>query len=571
MSQETIAKVFSRDKFSIPKYQRDYAWSRDNFKDLWEDLNEALELSESSQTKGHFLGTMVVSPNNEDSTKYDIIDGQQRSTTIFMLLYALIDKSEFKQNYRIKYLFDIRNDLKLEVSPQNREFFKELLESSKTNADNMSKKADSKGKQNLAEVYGAILDKVANLDSNKIEKYIQTLNNMIIMWLEEPNAGRAIRTFQSVNDRGVPLNLLDKLKSLLIYYSNTYCNGAENELDSIINETFGDIFRIFLQIDSHKYISNIGNQQFSESDIFRYHLGSIKFNGMDFLGHYRNSNKDSYEKLKVELKKLQKDKLENFIRFYIHDLKRFFTAFLDLLNEIESNAYIFKAFMLEKINPYFYNTLVRLKIKDKLDNEIITLISKADILFFKNNSSCDATAYNLIHSCLEGNEKLKEKIISECKRLRNVRKFIDNFVSNAYNSMSFHYIFFEQNCGDMNADSLKNLVINKKITQEKEHIIPYFLYENEDNKKLKTLGFAKGWKEFESCIDSYGNLLSLENALNSKASNKDLLSKAEVYEDSKIPFVRRFDVANFNKEKLIERNKDIESFLQNEFFSEFLS
>ncbi len=37
MSQETLEKVLSRDKFSIPQYQRDYAWKKKNFEELWED------------------------------------------------------------------------------------------------------------------------------------------------------------------------------------------------------------------------------------------------------------------------------------------------------------------------------------------------------------------------------------------------------------------------------------------------------------------------------------------------------------------------------------------------------
>ncbi len=45
------------------------------------------------------------------------------------------------------------------------------------------------------------------------------------MWLEEQDSGKAIRMFQTVNDRGIPLLILDKLKSLLILYSNKYCKG----------------------------------------------------------------------------------------------------------------------------------------------------------------------------------------------------------------------------------------------------------------------------------------------------------------------------------------------------------
>lgn len=72
MSQETIEKVFSRDKFSIPQYQRDYAWKKENFRDLWEDLKEALDFKHN---QGHFLGTLVVSPNEKSSGNLTLLMG----------------------------------------------------------------------------------------------------------------------------------------------------------------------------------------------------------------------------------------------------------------------------------------------------------------------------------------------------------------------------------------------------------------------------------------------------------------------------------------------------------------
>lgn len=569
MSQETIEKVFSRDRFNIPKYQRDYAWKKENFQDLWEDLKEALNLE---QKQGHFLGTLVVAPNERSSGEFDIIDGQQRITTIFMLLYALVYRSEFSNTYKIKYLLDKRGQLKLET--QNQDFFKELLEAVSKNdiASKMKEKADTQGKQNLCEVYGAILDCMSNLEQQKVEKYLETLLAMVLMWLEEPDSGRAIRTFQSVNDRGVPLELLDKLKSLLIYYSNAYCDGTKG-LDSEINNTFGDISKIFLAIETHQYISNIGNQQFSESDIFRYHAGSIQFDEIEFLGHYRRSSEDTYGTLKKELKKLSKSddariSLESFIVSYIADLKAFYQAFLDLLNEIDSNPHVFKLFLLEKVNPYFYNSLVRLKIKNELDDELITLFAKADILFFKSGSSRDASAYNLINRCLRGKKDLKEEMIKQCKK-SDVKRAIDNLIGYAYGMNAYHYVFFEQNCTDMDIDSLRKQV-KKKITQEKEHIIPWSISENEDEAQAKRLGFDS-LKDLDDHINSFGNLLSLEKTLNSKAIDKDLRGKGAVYAGSELAYIRRFDVENFNKQRLKERNEEAERWLKNEFFKDFLN
>lgn len=179
---------------------------------------------------------------------------------------------------------------------------------------------------------------------------------MVLMWLEEPDPGRAIRTFQSVNDRGVPLLLLDKLKSLLIYYSNTFCNGKMG-LDQFINDHFGEIFKIFAKIKKSNHIFSVGDSNFDEGDIFRYHAGSQKFDGIDFLGHYKTSTADNtYEKLKDKLKEIKKSKskLKSFIQSYVSDLKNFYQAFLDLLSEIDTNPTTFKVMLINKINPFFF-------------------------------------------------------------------------------------------------------------------------------------------------------------------------------------------------------------------------
>ena len=121
----------------------------------------------------------------------------------------------------------------------------------------------------------------------------------------------------------------------------------------------------------------------------------------------------------------------------------------------------------------------------------------------------------------------------------------------------------------MDIAMLKSLIEKKELTQEKEHIIPENILEKEDEVKAKQLGFDD-LEDLDNHIDNYGNLLSLEKSLNAKAKDRDLLEKEQIYQDSKIPFIRQFDTSNFNKKILRERNEELRNWLRNDFFKDFL-
>ncbi len=559
----TIKENFQEEGYSIPNYQRDYAWKEKNFKDLWEDLEEAIGYNKKGQ--GHFIGTMVVAKNEDNKKLYDIIDGQQRTTTIFMLLHVLASKQNEKDKQETrKYLYQ-KGELKLEVAPQNQSFFKTLLEAAeKGDISHCEKDADTEGKQNLFEVLKAILDKVSKLSEEGVNERLEALLKMVLMRLEEPDPGRAIRTFQSVNDRGLPLLLLDKLKSLLIYYSNTFCDGKRG-LDQFINDHFGEIFKIFAKIKKSDHISSVGG--FDEGDIFRYHAGSQRFDGIEFLGHYRTSTDNTYEKLKAELKEIKKSKLESFIQSYVSNLKNFYQAFLDLLSEIDTNPTTLKVMLINRINTLFFNSLIRLKINNELDDETLRLFAKTDIVFFKATRNLASMAYNLINAYLKkGKEGLKSKMIAQYRN--NIGMASLKLVNNASNSSCFHYVFFEKNCQEMGLADLKKLIPGKQFSQEKEHIIPINLLELDNEIEIQKLGFEDK-KDLENYIDTYGNLISLEKSLNRKASDKDLYEKDEIYKSSEIPFNRRFNIKGFNKKALITRNDEMREWLINTFFKDF--
>jgi len=86
MATTKISDFFNGKFFEIPKYQRGYAWEREHIRDLFDDINESIE-----SNSNHYIGTIVLSRDKPNSDKYFVVDGQQRITTISMIIQALID------------------------------------------------------------------------------------------------------------------------------------------------------------------------------------------------------------------------------------------------------------------------------------------------------------------------------------------------------------------------------------------------------------------------------------------------------------------------------------------------
>ncbi|WP_180378953.1 DUF262 domain-containing protein [Campylobacter lanienae] len=148
--QTKVSDVFSSSNlFSIPNYQRDYAWGAHNITELWEDLEEAKALSEdknNSNEMGHFLGTIVLA--KRDDGVYDIIDGQQRATTIYLLRYAL-NALKNNKDRNINIFLDDDDKPRLQVTKQNSDFFAKLLKQAndKQIYDSLEKEAITSGQK----------------------------------------------------------------------------------------------------------------------------------------------------------------------------------------------------------------------------------------------------------------------------------------------------------------------------------------------------------------------------------------------------------------------------------------
>lgn len=572
MAQSTVLKIFTERNFSIPHYQRDYAWNEKNLEDLWEDLLEAHE--NSNDAKGHFLGTIVTAPNPENQAIYDIIDGQQRSTTIFMLRFALNQKTE-NPDFNRNHFFDENNELRLQVARENKDFFRKIIDQAgKPKIDaTLENECKTKAQKNLFNVFKAILKHVSLKTSEEAKGLLKTLNTMIILELEEENPGRAIRLFQTVNDRGVDLGILDKLKALLILYSNKFCDGR---LDEKINENFGELFKTIEKISNSKVASVLSNSAFekeAEKRVFDYHARCYRE-----LGHFKYSADETYSTLKAHLRSMKDEggDIEAWLNDYSLDLLEFTKTFLRLIEETETNIELFKLFFILKINPFLYPSLVRLKMNGILDQECLRLIGQADIIFYKLDSTNDSRAYNL-HQTVHNKEEFKRKIIQDsasCAKGRHkyLKEALEAKINTSYEWLAFNYLFFTYYRQYIDINDCWNILGDKKVFDfiTQEHIVPQ---NADENGTLDQYGFANK-TEFDNLKHTFGNLISLEKYLNSRASDNGPAKKREIYGDSKIPYngvlAASPDFLSFGKDQIIKRNEEVLKWLTEDFFADFL-
>jgi len=238
VDQKTIENLLSdrRADFLIPDYQRPYAWGDEQCQTLWDDIflfsfpnNDKDAFDEKEE---YFLGSIVTYKN--ENGKSEVIDGQQRLTTLMLILRAFYDKfanmqdtnSKLTRNHIEKCIWKtdafgtaVKSDLKIdsEVATDNdKEEFLELLRTGEVKAGSKSQYVRN---------YQFFQCKIDNF-LQEFPSYfpylpVRILNNCILLPIEAESQDTALRIFSTLNDRGLPLSDADIFKAQFYkYYSN---------------------------------------------------------------------------------------------------------------------------------------------------------------------------------------------------------------------------------------------------------------------------------------------------------------------------------------------------------------
>ena len=223
--QKSIYDIFSgENQYVIPPYQRAYSWDIKHCKTLFEDIKQAFY---SEEQEGYFLGNMVFAKNRENRNKLEVIDGQQRLTTLILFIKVLLYfDNDNKALYDAIWIKDRRTDnikqrLQTDIfMEQDFNYFKEVLffDFSSTICNSI-KKDDNPFKQNICYFYNELTDFKQHNNIYLFADFLLDRIYILPIETEDIDADKArknaLQIFETINNRGLNLSSSDILKAEL--------------------------------------------------------------------------------------------------------------------------------------------------------------------------------------------------------------------------------------------------------------------------------------------------------------------------------------------------------------------
>jgi hypothetical protein len=221
-----IEEVF-KDFYEVPQFQREYVWKAEQVEALLADALDALFDENGSATQSeYFIGSIVA---YRDDDVFQLIDGQQRITTLFICLCAFRDRRKHLSDpeswqvletmIRDQYQkMDGTTGLRLRLRPLY-EDAGDVLHSLAKGEPAEQTKALPNSARNMLEAYTTayeFLEEQFGDDFVKLRTFQAHLSKRVrLVRIQTGNVSDALRIFETINDRGVGLNALDLLKNLL--------------------------------------------------------------------------------------------------------------------------------------------------------------------------------------------------------------------------------------------------------------------------------------------------------------------------------------------------------------------
>jgi hypothetical protein len=584
----TVQDLFRDGLFVVPGYQRAYAWEQTQWQDLWEDIREGMRTGTT-----HYLGTVVLmaraEPHRDSEGRslrvFDVVDGQQRLTTLCLLLLAVYDRVREDHDGISRGLWrdfvEHEDGLrKLRLGGLNAEYFDDLV-------------AAVRGKDGWPEAHRST--------NARLRAGVRHLRDLIDGWLTVEGGGvtaldlasfvreqlqvlrfvtdsrtLAIKMFQTVNDRGKELSLLDKTKSFLMFYVTRYlADAAHADVFPAVEKAFGRVF------DNYDTVRDLGEKfgvdylyrpqfRFNEDEFLRhaYHYGysdlSSRFgldNGYEY-GITPERVFDGFLKSACHRLRDRAAELREFVIGWCSDIVAVSDALVRLLEQIPISDQHRRFFQFQSPSASVYPLLIAAQSAGYLDAELLHAIGILDLRVYKvRGTNPMADLYRNAVSRLKTGSRsaILSSVLGYCRSFGADHELDNILRGHVYGQGFTKYVLWTFAVfQDPEVDALDyELFADCQL----EHVLP----QDASTFDSTTFGFESD-EEYEAAKHSLGNLTPLEKRLNQRAQNVPPVGKAMVYADSRIASNRvlgtRIRAAGFKRQTQSERTDEIVRFFK---------
>lgn len=553
-----ISDLLSVNKtYIVPRFQREYSWNREQISELWNDIISNISLDNSNWLhEEYFIGSLVL-VGNDISRSMQIVDGQQRLTTLTILLSALcqqfkiINKDNLAEAIYENYIAGKDDDgnffFKLQNESPN-DFFKATIqhihktpsqpkteedktllsayqqlysETSRDNLKNFSLELDL----NVDSVYETLLKEIRD----------QVVNYLKVIYITVQEEEEAYTIFETLNARGMNLSFVDLIKNQIfkdlktehpIDNAKTKWKEIKETIESRRNTGDLETFIRHWWISRYSYVS--ADKVYKA---FKTKWQEKSINSNDFL---ENLVKD------VELYvKISSPQYDDWSR---QEEKAIFHSLsaLRIFQVTQQRPFILSLFKAKENNLM---TLTDLK-------KTLSFIESFHFLF---NAIC-----SMRPSGIEGSySKAARKLFESTKKV-SVKNAVKELKEQFSSRIPSQEIFI---------DKFSQLKYTNNYSKDKpliQYIFKYLELKQQRTKEWQPydmtlehiLSQSVGNEEF---IGQIGNLLPLSSELNNKAGNKNLILKLEIYKESNFRMTQDFGNSNITSWDQIEITSRTES------------
>lgn len=566
----TFKDLIENEFFRIPNYQRHYSWEEEQLKRFFLDLRE--------YNQEYYLGHFLFESKHED--RFNIIDGQQRLTTILLFLRSLYETNNNILNKNI-YFGDRE---KLKVIDDDRDIFAKLINEDGTQKINKNELTSiSQNRMIQAKDY-FIEELTKNNHKEQLSSYLSTIESARISCSVFDSKIIANQVFMFHNNRGKGLTHLDQLKSFLI----NLLNKANKNNDTILNENISSIIeQPFEKII--KSIAKIDNYTFkpNENQILNYHW--MVYYGKLF--NYTDFEKEYKEKYNLDVTR------ENFyteIRSFTNNLQKSYENILEIVQTADQDNRIANVLSLGA-GFQEYSLLLALSLHNNDWNADFNkqALKLMEINLFKQEFTPVNTRSNyfdwLAHQFFTDGMFNQYFYAGENNKEISLINALKDYASKGFKwywEIGIHFVKFF----DYTGEKLNNFYHNKNATKYLLWKYENYLRQSESQNKqtstkltlIKANEFKEGGnftsiehvypqnpdikkaKKLDDVVHDVGNLIAMNLSLNIGLSNKEVNKKygdmnpSDLRHHNKIiDYVKNNE---WNKERIIANGKEIKDF-----------